>query len=518
MKEIEGVVAKIGGLNLARRIFAAIANAYDTDLQRYHLIPSLSMSGGGKPQVPWGYLLQLAIKHLAGQKPYEDNDASWGRVISLTTAYAAVIDVQPYVPTAFASFNPKGLLQYAQETALYDLMFRLPQLRPSDAVRLCKGLLGFRDENELTPDGWSLGHSLEIIGALFDRTPDIRGPVVIAEMDVRRALPHVPTPAISYVLEQILSHPPGGANQNYSRPTDAPTADRPELGLDFSFKPLLRLSGRRFLMVDRSVCAAACPEAILAALRPVENDLDKKVGLQAERFLEAELATRGVPVHSGDYDVGGDHGECDLVAETTETVVFLELKKKPLTRKARAGGDADLLLDIAGSLLSAQAQAGWHELRLRRAGRLDLRDNGEIYHLDLNGREIERVAVALLDYGSFQDRIFLKHMLETTLGANFSPVDPALNRRFEAINAALQQIRDQVAALHQGKSAVQQPFFHCWFLSLPQILVLLDGVTDPASFRAALWQVRHITTGASDFYFEFSNMKRMKAAAAAERS
>ena len=103
------------------------------------------------------------------QKPYEDNDASWGRVISLTTAYAAVIDVQPYVPTAFASFNPKGLLQYARETALYDLMFRLPQLRPSDAVRLCKGLLGFRDENELTPDGWSLGHSLEIIGALFDR-------------------------------------------------------------------------------------------------------------------------------------------------------------------------------------------------------------------------------------------------------------------------------------------------------------------------------------------------------------
>lgn len=267
-------------------------------------------------------------------------------------------------------------------------------------------------------------------------------------------------------------------------------------------------------MVDRSVCAGACPEALLAALRPIENGLDQKVGLQAERFLKTELAIRGIPVHSGDYDVGAEHGECDLVAETPDTVVFLELKKKPLTRRARAGSDADLLLDLAGSLLSAQAQAGWHELRLRQAGRLDLRDNGEIYPLDLGGRDIEKVAVALLDYGSFQDRIFLKHMLETTLGANFSPVDPALNKRFAAINEALEQIREQFAALHQGQSGVAQPFFHCWFLSLPQILVLLDDVTDAGSFRAALWQMRHFTTGVSDFYYEFSHMKRMKAAAA----
>jgi len=85
------------------------------------------------------------------------------------------------------------------------------------------------------------------------------------------------------------------------------------------------------------------------------------------------------------------------------------------------------------------------------------------------------------------------------------------------INEALEEIRAQLVALHPGENNVAQPFFHCWFLSLPQVLVMLDNVTDAASFWSALQQVRHISTGASDFYYEFSRMRRMRAEITAQR-
>lgn len=123
------------------------------------------------------------------------------------------------------------------------------------------------------------------------------------------------------------------------------------------------------------------------------------------------------------------------------------MKKKVLTRRARAGSDAQVILDLAGSLLAAQAQAGWHEVRLRRHGRLNLERNGATTRLELNGREVERLAVSLHDFGSFQDRVLLKQFMEASMNATFTPAEASLGTKFDEINEALAEIREQVAAL-----------------------------------------------------------------------
>jgi hypothetical protein len=198
------------------------------------------------------------------------------------------------------------------------------------------------------------------------------------------------------------------------------------------------------------------------------------------------------------------------VIEVPQTIIFSEIKKKALTRPARAGSDAHLLLDLAKSLLVAQVQAGWHEVRLRQHGHLDLERNGTVTRLELNDRQIERVAVSLFDFGSFQDRILLKQFLEATMHATFASTAPKLDKDFAEINAALVEIHNQVAALYPGQDEINQPFFNCWFLSVPQVLVLLDGVTDAAGFKAALWSCRHLVTGSSDLYFDLSYRRRLE--------
>lgn len=518
--KIEKLVENIGGLNLVRHIFGYLSQKYDIQQERYHLIPSTSVSA--EPQVPWGYLVQLAAKHHYTRKSREPIDKFWPELIKLSVNYAAVCDLQPYTNHSIYSLRPDFLLQLVRETALYDSMFRLQQLRPSDTAKLCRGLLNFLSMDEQTTGGWTLAQALDVVSAFFELTPNSRGPVFIETAHLQRKLKNIPSATIKTLLEDVFSHPPQGANQNFSQPTDAPTDGNRDLGQDFCFRPLLRMGRGRFVMLDRSVCAPACLEALFTALRVQVKQFDDKVGTQAELFLECELAARGVAVKKGDYDAPPppdasdlrvQHGECDLVIETSDHIIFAEMKKKPLTRLAKVGSDAHLLLDLTGSLLDAQKQAGWHEVRIKRAQMLALNNGSQIYDLVLHSRQIERIAVAMLDYGSFQDRGFLKQMLESNLHVNFgAPNDLKMNKRLKVINDALDEIRQQLKELFPPGTTMRQPFFHCWFLSLPQILVMLDDVNNADNFWTALRSTRHISTGSGDFYFDYSYMKTLSAA------
>ena len=513
--EIERLIAAIGGINVARRLFKQITPIYDPAMGRYHIVPPISMMGGGDRQVPIGYILQLAVKHLEAREPEASHGAQWHRLMALATAYAAVIDVQPYYPAIWGAMDAKALLKYLQEQALYDSMFRFLQLRASDVLKICRGAFSFLGPDTIHPDGWTISQALEVIGYLIDPRLDVRGPVIVDEREVRRGLSHLPRSVVTAILRNVLSHAAGGPNQHFSLPTDAPTPDDKSKGADFYLKPLIRRPGNRYLIIDRSMCGWGYVEALLTALRPLDRDLDTKVGTAMEKFVEAEFVSHGVEVFSGDYDEGG-HGECDIAVPTPEVLVFLELKKKTLTRRARAGSDAELLLDLAGSLLDAHAQAGWHGLRITRAGFLDLVRDGETRRLSLDGRGIEKIALGMLDFGSFQDRIVLKQFLEATLNVNFGSSNPAYDKKFKKINAALEEIREQYNTAHAGKTEIRQPFFNCWFMSIPQLLIMLDEVSDPETFRATLWSYRHMVTGLSDLYFEMSNLRRMKAEVAAQ--
>ncbi len=506
-RKIEKLIHQIGAIEVIRKIFIEISPFYDAGLQRYHLVPHMSALGGGAPQVPWGYLLQLAVKYVNAPSGHREFDKLWPRLLRLVTAYGSVVDVQPYYPAVFRSFDVHHLLEFLREQALYDSIFRFPQLRASDILKLCRGALSFLDFGEQTSAGWTLNEAFEVIGYLIDPIRDVRGPVTIAENEVSRALPRISKETLAMLLRDVFAHPIEGPNQRFSQPTDAPTSDDKLNGADFYMKPLVRRPSDRYLIVDRSVCGWGYVEAILTALRPYHKQFDDNVGLAIEGFLKEELRSRGVPTISGDYDQNGEHGECDIVAETPQTLIFMELKKKTLTRRARAGVDADLLLDLAGSLLAAQAQAGWHELRLTNVGSLDLVRDGRRQTLSLDERSIEKIAVGMMDFGSFQDRTMLEKFMEATLNINFGSADPAYDKRFRAINDALQEIRDQYNFAHQGDSEIRQPFFNCWFMSIPQLLVMLDEVTDADSFRKALWSCRHVTTGTSDLYFEISKMR-----------
>lgn len=195
-------------------------------------------------------------------------------------------------------------------------------------------------------------------------------------------------------------------------------------------------------------------------------------------------------------------------------VILVEMKKKFLSRMARAGSDVFVILDLAESVLQAQIQAGRHELRLRRGETLNLvDDDGVAYQLCLAGREVERMAVTLPDFGAFQDRIVLSSFLESHAGAVYTVEDPKYQRRFDKLREDLAELLRVERELAEMREPDDAPFHHCWFLSLPQLLILLDEVSDASSFEAALRTTRNTTLGSLDFYWEYAHISSWRSAA-----
>ena len=100
-------------------------------------------------------------------------------------------------------------------------------------------------------------------------------------------------------------------------------------------------------------------------------------------------------------------GECDVVVESPEFIVFLETKKKPHRRLSATGNALANLIDLSGSLFDAQAQLARHERILLHHGHIQFEDGRRF---NMNGRSIERIALTLLDYGSLQDKFLLKQL------------------------------------------------------------------------------------------------------------
>jgi hypothetical protein len=424
-------------------------------------------------------------------------------LLSLSTDYATLFDVQPYSSFENMFSSPSTIIDYLRELAIHDLLFTIPQIEPSHVVPMARGLLDWIDLDRKRNTGWTVRECLTVAEVLLAVAPK-HGPLCLDASAIESKCGGMERKQVFRVLNDVFSHPLHGPNREYQAPTDGS-------GPDLMFAPMIADGRGNFVLLDRAMCGPAFVEALFSLLRCEESGFDEKTGLAMERLLCNALGRRGVKTVSGRYDVHGQTGECDLVIETTELVVFIEMKKKPLTRAARLGVDTAILLDLADSLVHAQLQAGQHELLLREQGFLEVAsEEGTRYRLERRGRDIERIAVTLFDYGSFHDRGVLNQFLLAGLRASFHPVDDSLKRRFDRLNAKLDRLRSQTAALASvDPRRVERPFFHCWFLSLPQLFVLLEDIESANTFKEALWETRHMSTGSLDFYFDYSYMKQL---------
>ncbi|MES2535957.1 MAG: hypothetical protein V4632_08810 [Pseudomonadota bacterium] len=496
--DIDRQAKEIGGQVLVNNVFENVKQRYEHTSGRYQLVRQVSTANTAPdPQIPWGYLYQLGIKHFQ-IKAQDISYSAWARLLELVTTAAAALDVQPY--SGFASFylKPDSVMAFLRDSVIYDSLFTLPQVPFRHAEVLYCSLIEDSHFNKLKYGEIPIKAALET-GAAFLRACHVdRGMIFTAAelaKDIKKSKLNV-----GVILDTVFAHAKTGVNSALGFPPKSTQVDA-------GFRPLLKFDSEKYWCPPQPIAGPAVIEALLTMVRKVDKNADSELGILLETLLRTQLALKGVEFKSGKYICGGDtgklqEGECDIVVETESSVIFFEVKKKPLTRMARSGDEVEILVDLSQSLIDSQLQALRHEHLLRKYGMLKLVDtNGKESVLTLGIREVIRVSVAFLDFGSIQDRSTIRQFMQICCGVDFTAVDPSSQHKLDKLRPKFAELKQ--LGLELGEFQKNFPLDGSYLLSVPQLLLLLDHSSGTEAFATELLRNRHIMTPTKDFYSEY---------------
>lgn len=487
--EINNNLRLLGGIKFTHTVLNRLSSLYDSDLNRFQL--NRTVGFGENPLVPIGYLLNIAAKH-TDFTVITDHlmwDCYYRYVIELSVNICAIYDVQPYNYFQLMFKGTNDTIKFIQEIALFDSIFTLKQLRPSDVTRI-NGLFNSIDQNDmLNKLNFNLNQMNDIIERIFNLSKRNFLPLIFEKKDLKWS-------GSSQILDKmmdVLSYDLNDVNKDFLLPTDRP---------NFLFKPLIKLK-EKYIFLNKSWRSPAFYEALAMEVR---GNYDLDLGTELENLIKVEMNKNNINYQSGHYKFDGEEGDCDIIIESNDTIVLIEVKKKALTRASQSGDDIKLILDLSKSLLDAQLQVGKHEILLRKNGYIRFDDGTK---LEFNDRTIERIALTLLDYGGFQDRYVINHLLEVMSTSNFVANDSKYENHFKELKEKTDKLKKQTKVLAKYDDIyIKFPFFNCWFFSLPQLLILIDDSLDNESFVHQMRKIKHIRFMSLDFYYEYGKLNK----------
>lgn len=506
VEEINEKVKNIGGIVLAQSLFNHLNNHknYSERFERYFITREASgISFDQRPQIPYGFLLNLSLKHLHEKPKIKNLQAELDGIVDLAIIITNSFGVQQYNFWEFHFHSGETVIQFYTDIVLWDTMFTIPQCRPSLALDICDNLFSFISDNDFQNAlGFTRTDFLSVSAEVNKLATIIHSPTTVYHSSICKSLKQIDPSNILTILDLLSHH--SDVNKKYNLPSDYTS-------IDFWKKPLIKLGATKFLLMNKSWSAPNYFEAIASALRDnfksLKRDLDNELGEQLEIYLQHKLTAKGITFTTGDYDVDGLHGECDLLIESEKAIILIEFKKKVLTGKAKSGVDTDLLIDLSKSIIDAQFQAGRTEIILREKGNITLaakeRSTQTVF---LNDRQIDRVALTQLEFGGFHDKSIFKHLLKALLTHTFGThlTDRKTLEKFEELNEKQAKWVDQYNKLCEiDTDYPKHPFFNCLFMSLPQLLEVIKLSSDNNAFCENLSKTKYVTLNTLDWYREF---------------
>lgn len=521
LNEIEDRIEMLGGMSVIQNLFNLLARSgkYSLKLQRYLITREASgVSFDQKPQIPFGLLLNLSLKHPRDGRRTKKPLKIFQEILHLSTILVNTqYGVQHYNMWEYHFHDGYTIIGFLREVALWDSLFTVPQAKMDVTSKIFSKLFAFIPDSEFERIlGFSRVDFMSFFSILNQATKESPHQFYVLYISsLKKFLPRLSEQNIKAILN-FLSHQ-GGVNKDFNRPHEY-------LAVDFHQKPLLKLGESKFIFPNRSWSAPNFYEAFVTHFRDynqgIVKDIDNRLGIELEDFIKTEFARKNISFVCGNYKVGKISGECDFLIESNTAIILIEIKKKSLTRLAKTGNDVKIFLDLAETILAAHLQTGRTEICIRQEGSISLKSGAHSHSVDHNGRTFERFALTQLDFGAFHDRTIIRQFLTALLTHSFSineqqlraGGDPGIKpeetdqiiERFKGLEKKrLDWIRqfEQLSSLDSSFAA--HPFFSCWFISLQQLLEITEMATDNNSFHSIIMRSKHVTFNTLDWYREF---------------
>lgn len=499
-QRINKLAVEVGGINILESVFRFMAPQFNQDLGRYLIYRTVSDGlTTVSPATPWSYLITIGVRHL------HDNGESKGQdgffeLVGFVQDLITVFEIQPYSVWEVPFLDGDRLVSFLRETVLYDNLIAVSQISGRHARLIINGIAKIFIAEKHSSEGVYLKVVCAIALSLIDLSNQKKISKVSLENVARKS--GVRKDLALEALSKVLSFSEKTVNRELAFP---PSSEK----IDTNFKPAFCV-GKKFLLLPRPLTAMAALNAVLNMIsRPggKQNDgLEIRLGIELERFINDQICLRNIPVYSGDIVTQAKQlvGECDAVVDTNKVVFFMEVKKKSLTRKAMAGVDYQLLIDLGNSLLRSHVQAYKAEAQLRKQGVISLKDKtGKISTVALLDKEVERVSVSLTDFGGFQSRSVLQSVLCAVVGIDANASDARIDLKLDKWREWTRELRRLITEDKTLADGKRRAFYNSSFMSVPQILTILENCTSADEFQEEMCRGRFIVSGYQDFYKEY---------------
>ncbi|WP_413724623.1 hypothetical protein [Sodalis sp. RH16] len=504
---LESHCKNIGGENILNFLFEKIRTNYDNKFSRFHVYREVTNGLAIVPQaVPWGYCIALGVKYL-DYKGSITKENEFNNLLEILRDIIAVFEIQPESIWENIYVSSDKMIDFLQECVVYDNLISFFQINKNYCKQIINSLSARAMADNHKSFNVSMKNIIKVSYAIIDLSNNLIPTKVILKDIVNKCkLSKIQTLS---VLEKILS--PKNKKQNIKFHFPPSSED-----IGHTSYPILR-QGEFYILLPKSITSIAVLNSVLNQLsKPnghFDNSMDSKLGRELEFFLRAEFSKRNIINHTGNFYFENKkiYGESDILIETNDIIFLFEIKKKSLTKKAMSGRDYSLLNDLSDSLLHSQDQAFKIEYLLKLTGEITLHDldAGIKKTIFLSGRRIEKVSVSLHDFGSLQDHTTLETILKLSISSQVHSSDLEIDKRLKNWRDYTKDINNYLLLLKDTEIDRQRLFSNSSFMSVPQILTLLEYCNCEEDFASEYKKPRSISFSTRDFYKELSFRKTM---------
>lgn len=470
-RELERRIAGIGGFAVLWYLFAEeIKPYYHSKSNRYYL---LRRRRGGKnwlelPEtaVPCNYIIQLAYKHL-------DAPIAAASTANAHEKYRELVEISRAMMTVFDLSSPESIAdfltphqkmpKFITDNALYETLCIPEQYTPS----FCETLVTEFYLPVMHEAG--LGQLKRALPAVLHWCMEQQPLARFTAEDVRRGT-GLGEAQIRLVLE-LCSVKYNELNRDFLAPGDRTN------GWDY---PLIYTPDEDYFQFDPHFSGYAFCECLYRALSSKIDAFDRKMGERLEEFIKTQLRRKHIPFLSGHYKgASGEDRDCDLVLEGEDSVVFAEIKKRPLPIQYRRGDDVEIYHALADGMVKGFVQAVRHKRRLEKDGSLSLYWSAK--YTDLAGtitkkdRRIYTITICLPEYAFLNNAVIAQKIFQNLQGT-LSSYDPAKSGRLDRFN----KLGEEFRSIMDGEDAdsIKAYYHFSTFRSLHQLWTALSLCKD----------------------------------------
>ena len=491
--ELDKRIAYAGGIPVLLRLFKEkLTPRFSNKIGRYLIHREARTYYGGTgaamPEIPFGYLLQIAAKHIF--YPVVDirirRGEGYDEIIKMAQDIMLLTDVWIDNPMAHLFIKAKDLPEYVVKNAAFDTLC-IPMQYNAD---FCLEIL-----NIYKPEQERLISELAGIKPVAAWCLNLPPCAIFSIGDVRQST-NLSKTKIQTILEEF-SIPWEKVNDEYVKPF-APTNQ-------WKYPLIKGPQPNQYFQLCPQFSGYSFCDRLYTLLHAKEKTVGKKLGKNLELFVKQLLDNKQIPYLEGFYrDKKVVRGECDLILEGKKSIVFVEIKKCPLGDGFRQTDDVAIFHDLADGMLAGQIQAYRHRVRLETHDCLKLykRDNdlNPYYTLNLQSKNVHTMSICLPEYAFFTQSFQAINLLEALLVSSFGTFDPEQSWKLDKLNKQAEQLREIMKSIYKPGDNLKKCLHFSYFRSLQQFWISTQLANDLEQLIDYLTSDGSIVFNSMDFY------------------